>query len=370
MTASKSISERYHRQVILKGFGEVGQNKLSLARVLVIGAGGLGCPALLYLAAAGVGHLGIIDHDEVALSNLHRQVLYDTDDIGQPKAEMAARKLARLNNHVSINPLVMRLQPANCLDILSGYDIIIDGSDNFSTRYMVNDACVLLNKPLVYGAVSQYEGQVSIFNSGEIRTNYRDLFPHPPAAGEVMNCAEAGVLGVLPGIIGTMQASETIKLITGLGEPLINRLYTFNALSNLNYEILVSPTDLSASLIPADPYQFEQTNYDWLCGMPSGSLEIGLRQFNGMAGKAGTLVIDVRENGETPLVQEFPHIQLPLSLLREKLSDLDAETVVFFCQSGKRSLQAAQWLKDIEGPVKNIYSLQGGILNWRSPITE
>ena len=370
MPVSNPIPERYHRQVILKGFGEEGQNKLSTARVLVIGAGGLGCPALLYLAAAGVGHLGIIDHDEVALSNLHRQVLYDTTDIGQPKAERAALKLARLNNEVGIIPYVMRLQPANCLEILSGYDIIIDGSDNFSTRYMVNDACVLLNKPLVYGAVSQYEGQVSIFNSGEIRTNYRDLFPHPPAAGEVMNCAEAGVLGVLPGIIGTMQASETIKLITGIGEPLVNRLYTFNALSNLSYEILVSRTDLSASLIPADTYQFEQTNYDWLCGMPSGSLEIGLRQFNNMAGKAGILVIDVRENGETPLVQEFPHIQLPLSLLRENLADLNAETVVFFCQSGKRSLQAAQWLKDIQGPVKNIYSLQGGILNWRSPITE
>ncbi|MBC6492320.1 ThiF family adenylyltransferase [Flavihumibacter stibioxidans] len=370
MSVSNHISDRYNRQLILKGFGEKAQEKLASAKILVIGAGGLGCPALLYLVAAGVGQIGIVDHDQVSLSNLHRQVLYDMDDIGKPKASMAALKLGRLNDQVTITPLPIRLQPTNCLGLLAEYDIILDGTDNFAARYMVNDACVLLDKPLVYGAVSQYEGQVAIFNVGETRTNYRDLFPHPPAAGEVLNCAEAGVLGVLPGIIGTMQAAEAIKLITGIGQPLVNRLYTFNVLGYDSYELIIEPTPLSASLIPPDAEHFSETNYDWLCGLVSTEFEIDNSIFHSLLSKENTLIIDVREEGETPLADGFPHRQLPLSLLKEKLQDLEAETVVFFCQSGKRSLQAAQWLKEINGPVKNIFSLQGGILNWRSPISE
>jgi len=228
--------ERYHHQMILKDFGEAGQQKLLQAKVLVIGAGGLGCPALQYLTAAGIGTIGIVDDDVVTLSNLHRQILYSTSDIGFLKAEKAAEKLRQLNPEISIIVYSERLTTQNALSIMKAYDVIIDGTDNFSTRYMINDACVLLQKPLVYGAVSQYEGQVAIFNYKKENlyegVNYRDLFPYPPKDTEVLNCAEAGVLGILPGIIGTMQANETIKLITGIGKPLINRMLTFNALNN------------------------------------------------------------------------------------------------------------------------------------------
>src|SRR6266496_5267611 len=200
--------ERYQRQILLKEFGEAGQQKLQQAKVLVIGAGGLGCPALQYLAAAGVGTIGIVDNDVVTLTNLHRQILYSTDDIGYPKTERATFKLHQLNSDITITPYNFRLTNKNALNIISDYETIIDGTDNFSTRYMINDACVLMNKPLVYGAISQFEGQVAIFNfrrnENDETVNYRDLFPNPPKEDEILNCEEAGVLGVLPGIVGTM----------------------------------------------------------------------------------------------------------------------------------------------------------------------
>jgi adenylyltransferase/sulfurtransferase len=236
------LYERYQRQIILKGFGEEGQQKLLQAKVLVIGAGGLGCPALQYLAAAGVGTIGIVDDDVISLSNLHRQVLYTPDDIDHPKVEVAASKLRQLNPDVNIYPYRIRLEKSNAFEIIRQYDLLIDGTDNFASRYMINDACFLLNKPLIYGAVSQYEGEVAVFSPhflmGSTRgVNYRDLFPNPPKDGEVLNCAEAGVLGVLPGIIGTMQAAEAIKLITGIGTPLMNKLLTYNVLSQEIYEV-------------------------------------------------------------------------------------------------------------------------------------
>jgi adenylyltransferase/sulfurtransferase len=362
-------TERYHRQMILKGFGEAAQEKLGKAKVLVAGAGGLGCPALLYLTAAGVGTIGIIDFDRVALSNLHRQVLYTMEDIGHPKAVCAAHRLKALNDQVHLLTYTDRLETANCIGIFSQFDIIIDGSDNFATRYMINDACVLLGKPLVYGAVSQYEGQVAVFNEGPDGVNYRDIFPHPPQAGEVLNCAEAGVLGVLPGLIGTMQASEAIKLITGIGDPQINRLYNFNVLTNLSYDLEIAVDPGSRSLIPASFSDFEQTDYEWLCGEANHILEISGDTFNELLNKEQTRVIDVREPGEQPIITAFAHDNLPLSLIREKLGGLQEETVVFVCQSGKRSLQAAMWLRAIEGPVKNIFSLQGGLMNYEPPQT-
>ncbi|MBZ5858324.1 HesA/MoeB/ThiF family protein [Flavihumibacter profundi] len=362
--------DRYQRQLSLKYFGATAQEKLGKAKVLVIGAGGLGCPALLYLAAAGIGTIGLVDFDTVALSNLHRQVLYTMEDIGHPKAISAAMRLLQLNNEVTIQPYQLKLTNNTCLELFPGYDIIIDGTDNFSTRYMINDACVLLGKPLVYGAVSQYEGQVAIFNAGADAVNYRDLFPHPPKSGEVLNCAEAGVLGVLPGFIGTMQASETIKLITGIGETLENKLFTFNVLTNHAFELFISPNAAATGLLPQDRETFANTNYDWLCGVGSPEFEIEPGFFNHLLHQNNVTVIDVREPGEMPAISAFVHQKLPLSLLREKLTSIEAETVVFICQSGKRSLQAAKWLSEIRSPVKKIYSLQGGLLNWRSPSTD
>ena len=228
--------QRYDRQMLLPQLGAKGQQALGSARVLVIGAGGLGCPVLQYLAAAGVGTIGIVDGDTVSLTNLHRQVLYDMSDIGQQKAGLASAKLQRMNPDITIISYSETLTNKNAWEILEIYDIVVDASDNFPTRYLVNDACVLLGKPVVYGAVSRFEGQVAVFNvqrSGADRTiNYRDLFPQAPVSGEIANCAEAGVMGVLPGIIGTLQAGEVIRLITEFGQPQENRLISFNLLTN------------------------------------------------------------------------------------------------------------------------------------------
>jgi sulfur-carrier protein adenylyltransferase/sulfurtransferase len=366
----KKISyQRYQRQMILKNFGEAGQQKLLQAKVLVIGAGGLGCPALQYLAAAGIGTIGIVDDDVVALSNLHRQILYSVNDIGLPKATTAARVLQNSNPEIKIIAYTERLTTQNAFSIMALYDIIIDGTDNFSSRYMINDACVLLNKTLVYGAVSQYEGQVAIFNCKKSETdeavNYRDLFPNPPKENEVLNCAEAGVLGVLPGIIGTMQANETIKLITGIGKPLINRMLTYNALNNQMYELELSAIDGTRLLIPENKTTFEQTNYDWLCSATIDSQEIDNIFFNQLLSSGDTDVIDVREMYELPVIKEFAHQKIPLQQLTENLSLINSNIVVTICQSGKRSLHAAKQLATIFGTSKKIYSLHGGITAWK-----
>lgn len=360
--------ERYQRQVMLKGFGEAGQQKLLRSKVLVIGAGGLGCPALQYLVAAGVGHIGIVDDDVVSITNLHRQVLYNTFDIGFPKADIAKHSLARLNPDIHITAFNERLSVSNALSIISGYDIILDGTDNFATRYMINDACVLLGKPLVFGAISQFEGQVAIFNqqsaTGEQPVNYRDLFPDPPKDGEVLNCAEAGVLGILPGIIGTMMANETIKLITGIGTSLVNALLNYNALHNSIYEVSLTARPETPGLIPTSKEAFEKMDYEWLCAAPASPFEINGATFNELITNENVAIIDVREPHETPAPTAFQYIQVPLSQFREHIPSIESDAVILFCQSGKRSLQAAQWLFDTFGETKKIYSLQGGILNW------
>ncbi|MEO6329466.1 MAG: HesA/MoeB/ThiF family protein [Ginsengibacter sp.] len=361
--------ERYQRQIILKDFGDAGQLKLLQAKVLVIGAGGLGCPALQYLAAAGVGLIGIVDDDLVSLSNLHRQILYSVKDIGSPKAERAADVLRQLNPEIKIIPYAKRLTTQNALSIMDAYDIIIDGTDNFSTRYMINDACVLLNKPLVYGAISQYEGQVSIFNFKKNETdksvNYRDLFPNPPKENEVLNCAEAGVLGVLSGIIGTMQASETIKLVTGIGKPLVNRLLNYNALNNQLYELELSARQETLSLIPGNKYAFENMDYNWLCSPGENQFEIDSNFFDDLLITGNVDVIDVREPDETPAIKEFAYHQIPLTQLLKNVSMIKSATVVTICQSGNRSLRAAKQLTTIFGATKKVFSLSGGIIQWR-----
>ena len=361
--------ERYQRQVALNEFGEAGQQKLLRAKVLVIGAGGLGCPALQYLAAAGVGTIGIVDDDVVSLSNLHRQVLYSVNDIGLSKAERAAAVLHNLNPEIKIIAYPERLTTQNALPIMEVYDIIIDGTDNFSSRYMINDACVLLNKPLVYGAVSKYEGQVAIFNYKKNKTddavNYRDIFPHPPKENEVLNCAEAGVLGVLPGIIGTMQANETIKLLAGIGKPLINCLLTYNALNNQLYEVDLFAREETRRLIPGNKDAFKKMDYEWLCSFTDEQYEIDCDYFNDLLATGNIDVIDVRENDELPAISEFSFQKIPLQHLKQNISLIKANKVVTICQTGKRSLEAAKQLSSVFGTSKKIFSLRGGITQWK-----
>ncbi|MFT3679681.1 MAG: HesA/MoeB/ThiF family protein [Ferruginibacter sp.] len=362
------MHKRYNRQLILKEFGAAGQQKLLEAKVLVIGAGGLGCPALQYLTAAGVGTIGLVDNDVVSVSNLHRQVLYSTADVGQSKVLTAKERLSLLNPDASIVTYNERINNLNALDIIEGYDIVIDGTDNFASRYLINDACVILDKALIYGAVSQFEGQVAIFNcrtdEAETAINYRDIFPEQPEEGTVLNCAEAGVLGVLPGVIGTMQANEAIKLITGIGNPLINSMLTFNALTNYVYKVELTANESSRALIPADAAAFRKTNYDWQCKVEANGLEIDSDIFNRFINSSNTSIIDIREYNEVPLVNEFPCVRSPLPELRKKIDSIHSENIILFCQTGKRSLQAAQLLQDTFGTSKKVYSLKGGIIEW------
>ena len=366
---NKISYERYQRQLLLKDFGEAGQHKLFQAAVSVIGAGGLGCALLQYLVAAGVGRIGIIDDDIVSLSNLHRQVLYSTDDIGLPKAKQAIKVLSRLNPEIDIIGYNERLTVANALTLMEEFDIIVDCTDNFATRYLINDASVLLDKPLVYGAVSRFEGQVAIFNCKTVEkpeaVNYRDLYPTPPKDGEILNCEEAGVLGVLPGIIGAMQANETIKLLTGMGRPLINRLLNYDALNNNIYELELTARKETRLLIPADRNAFMTTDYELLCNKAHEQIEIDHAFFDQLLQTGAIDVVDVRELDEAPLIDAFSSCRIPLGQLATNLQQIKFGTVVIICQTGKRSLQAAKQLADVFGSSKKIYSLHGGILQWK-----
>ncbi|SKB27283.1 HesA/MoeB/ThiF family protein [Daejeonella lutea] len=358
---------RYQRQTSLKEFGEAGQIRLNNAKVLVIGAGGLGCPALQYLAGAGVGTIGIVDNDRVALSNLHRQVLYSTDDIGLSKALRAADILSALNPEIDIIPFNESLSTTNAQHIISQFDIILDGTDNFASRYLINDACVLAGKPLVYGAISRFEGQVAVFNwatNNGRSSNYRDVFPNPPAEDEILNCEEAGVIGTLPGMIGTMMANEAIKLIAQIGVPLINRLMTYNSLNNQMYDLEVQPQAGSHSLIPANFAAFEAKDYELMCSSQSAT-QIDPDRFEEMLQDPSFSVIDVRELNETPVINEFNYLSLPLSSFEKSVNQIKENKIVIFCKSGKRSLNAARILASHYGNSKKIYSLKGGILAWK-----
>lgn len=266
---SKTELIRYQRQLQLKEIGSSGQQKLKQAKVLVIGAGGLGCAVLQYLAAAGVGHIGIVDFDTVNASNLQRQVLYTTEDIGQLKVNCAIRQLSKQNEFIELQGFPLELNNQNAIDIFSTYDIIVDGTDNYSTRYMVNDACILLNKPLIYGAVYRFEGQISVFNytsnTNEKGPTYRCLFPEPPATDAFLNCTETGVLGVLPGIIGIMQANEVIKTITGIGEVLSGKLMIVNTLSMQTEIISFDRNKDAIAAAPVSQEQFQNYDYKLFC---------------------------------------------------------------------------------------------------------
>jgi adenylyltransferase/sulfurtransferase len=269
MNAAKQFNERYSRQISLPEIGISGQQKLKAAKVLVIGAGGLGCPVLQYLAAAGVGELGIADNDTVELSNLQRQILYATEDIGLPKTQSAKKRIQQMNPDIQIRTYAFQIDNSNIWDVINDYDIILDGTDNFPSRYLINDACVLLKKVLIYGSISRFEGQVAVFNvldsHGVTSANYRDIYPLPPAENEVPSCNQAGVLGVLPGMIGMMMANECIKYITGTGKLLTNKLLLADLLHNRFLETKIEPQEKTKQLIPANRAVFEQKNYGVRC---------------------------------------------------------------------------------------------------------
>ena len=356
------LYDRYARQIILKGFGVAAQSKLSSAHIIVIGAGGLGCPVLQYLVSAGIGKITIVDDDKVALHNIHRQVLYDESNIGELKVEVAKRKLILLNSEVEVIAISKRLNQQLAVELFPTASIIVDATDNFATRYLINDGCVLIKKPLVFGAVSMYEGQVAVFNSkttAEVYSvNYRDLFPVPPSEDSVLNCAEAGVLGPLPGMIGAMQAMEVIKLVTGIGKPLINKLLTYDALSQQQFTIELSPASNNQG--PKNLEEYFSFDYVQACS----SKEIPEMDFSDVKHLGtGFQIVDVRELHEEPRLNNLisnAYLEIPLSTLEIESEKLKEKDVLFICQTGKRSKKAVEWLLQI-GHQRKAYSLRNGV---------
>ncbi|SHN27927.1 adenylyltransferase and sulfurtransferase [Cyclobacterium lianum] len=363
---SAAEQQRYDRHFLLPGFGEGAQRKLKNGCVLVIGAGGLGSPLLLYLAAAGVGQIGIVDFDEVDASNLHRQVIFDEAQIGESKVEAAKARLQGINPLINIVSYSQRLTSANAMEIITGYDVVADGSDNFATRYLVNDACVLAGKPNVYGSIFQFEGQVSVFNhrdeKGRYGPNYRDLFPSPPPSGLVPNCAETGVLGVLPGIIGSMQALEVIKILAGIGEVMSGRLWLFDALAFESRTIKIGKR-ADNPLNGEHPTIHRLIDYEAFCGVGQGSdiKGISVDEFQEMKrGEADFQLVDVREAQEyrRKNIGGFP---IPLSRLEELHEQIAKDKkVIIHCESGARSATAIRTLAELYG-YTNLYNLEGGI---------
>ena len=362
MSFSADELARYSRHLGLAGFGPAAQEKLQRGSVLVIGAGGLGCPALLYLAAAGVGRIVLVDDDRVDVSNLQRQVIYTTDDAGELKAHAAARRLHALNPLIAIEPHAERFTRDNALALVRSVDVVLDGSDNFATRYLVNDACVLADRPLVYGAIQGFEGQLSVFNFRGGPT-YRCLFPEPPEPGTVPNCAEAGVLGVLPGLIGTAQACETIKLLTGIGEPLAGKLFLLDALTMRTQTLALAVDPRSREIRELPPAGYGET-----CALDlAGAEEIDVADLRATlaTGRAPQL-IDVREDWERAAGIIDPDIHVPLGELQLRGApqlDPNVPTIVY-CAVGARSLHAARVLRERFG-FRAVTSLRGGIRAWR-----
>jgi len=364
---------RYSRHLIMPEVGMDGQLKLKQARVLMIGAGGLGAPLGLYLAAAGVGHLGIVDFDVVDFTNLQRQVTFSTNDVGRPKSEAAKERLAAMNPAIEITTHETRLTSENALDIFKDYDIIVDGTDNFPTRYLVNDACVLLGKRNVYGSIFRFEGQVSIFGAPD-GPCYRCLYPEPPPPGLVPSCAEGGVLGVLPGIVGSLQAVETIKLILGAGDPLIGRLLLFDALG-MKFRELKLKKNPDCPLCGTHPTITKLIDYEEFCGIrgeeapaPSTEVpEITPRELKQRLDRGDDLfVLDVREPHEYQICNINGYL-LPLGDLPRRVHELDSSReIVAHCRSGKRSAEAAEFLR--KAGFRKIWNLKGGILAWADEV--
>src|SRR6266704_2768824 len=365
-TLSKQEIQRYSRHLIMPEVGMDGQLKLAKAKVLMIGAGGLGAPLGLYLAAAGVGRLGIVDFDVVDYTNLQRQITFSTSDVGRPKIQAAKERLAGVNPQIRIDTYETRLTSSNALDLFREYDIIVDGTDNFPTRYLVNDACVLLDKPNVYGSIFRFEGQASVFHAKR-GPCYRCLYSEPPPPGLVPSCAEGGVLGVLPGIIGSIQAMETIKLILGAGQPLIGRLVLFDALK-LQFRELKLEKDPECPVCGAHPTVTELIDYQAFCGIgaePSyDGAEITAHELRDEWQRNPALVVvDVREPHEYEIAHIDGAVLMPLGELPDRLGELDGHhEIVTHCHHGARSLKALEILK--AAGFSKVRSLRGGIDAW------
>jgi sulfur-carrier protein adenylyltransferase/sulfurtransferase len=371
---SKEEIMRYSRHLIMPEVGMDGQLKLKQAKVLCIGTGGLGAPLGLYLAAAGVGRIGLVDFDTVDLTNLQRQILFDTNDIGRPKIEAATNRLRNLNPDIQIDNFETRLTSENALDILKDYDIVVDGTDNFPTRYLVNDACVILGKPNVYGSIFRFEGQITIFGypGGPC---YRCLYPEPPPPGLVPSCAEGGVLGVLPGIVGAIQAAETLKLIIGKGEPLVGRLLLFDALA-MRFRELKLRKNPECPVCGEHPTITKLIDYAEFCGIrgeesasqaQTAVPEIAPRELKSRLGRGDDIyILDVREPHEFQICNLGGHL-IPLGELSRRVNELDSSReIVAHCRSGKRSAEAVDFLRG--AGFRKVLNLKGGILAWSDEV--
>jgi len=360
---------RYGRHLLLPELGLEGQQRLKASSVMVVGAGGLGSPAAIYLATAGVGRIGLVDFDTVDMTNLHRQILHGTADVGRSKLDSARDHLTDLNPEVTLETHEARLTSENALDLLGRYDVVLDGTDNFATRYLVNDACALLARPNVHGSVFRFEGQVSVFDA---RTGpcYRCLYPDPPPPGLVPSCAEGGVLGVLPGVIGVLQAIEALKLLLGIGDPLIGRLLVFDALG-MDFRELRLRKDPACPLCGEHPTLTGLIDYDsWCAGAPTEDstmaepLELSVRDYQALRERGEEpVLVDVREPHEHQIAHIDGAVLIPLRTLPERLGELDRDRpIVLFCHHGSRSMRAVEYLKG-QGYTR-VQSLKGGIDAW------
>lgn len=364
---------RYSRHLIMPEVGMDGQLKLKGAKALLIGTGGLGAPLGLYLTAAGVGKIGLVDFDVVDFTNLQRQVTFGTSDVGKPKTQAAAARLKNLNPDVEITTYKTRLTSQNALELFKDYDVIVDGTDNFPTRYLVNDACILLGKPNVYGSIFRFEGQVTVFGMPD-GPCYRCLYPSPPPPGLVPSCAEGGVLGVLPGIIGSLQAMETIKLLLGTGESLVGRLLLFDALS-LKFRELKLRKNPNCPVCGTKPTIRELIDYEEFCGIrgeeePDSNLsvpEITAHELKNRMDKGDDLyILDVREPHEYQICNLKGHL-IPLGELPRRVHELDSShEIIAHCRSGKRSAEAVDFLR--KAGFRKVLNLRGGILAWSTEV--
>lgn len=372
---SHSEIMRYSRHLLIPEVGLEGQRKLKAASVLVIGTGGLGSPVALYLAAAGVGRIGLVDYDVVDFSNLQRQVIHGMSTLGELKVESARRRLLDLNPEIQVDVYNEPYTSQNALEIARDYDLIIDGTDNFPTRYLTNDVCVLLGKPNVYGSIYRFDGQVSVFDARR-GPCYRCLFPEPPPPGLVPSCAEGGVLGVLPGTIGTLQATEALKLLLNIGDPLIGRLLLFNAL-DMTVETVKLKKNPRCKICGPNPEVTELIDYEQFCGVPGHDHEDGsagadwditpVQLKQRLSQENGLVLLDVREPHELEISRLPGESLIPLGQLASRLSELDSvKEMVVFCKGGTRSARALELL--VSAGFKKVKNLKGGINAWAREI--
>lgn len=370
-TLNQDEIRRYSRHLVMPEVGREGQERLKVARILVVGTGGLGSPVAMYLAAAGIGKLGLVEFDRVEESNLQRQVLFGQSDIGRPKIEVAQARLREINPLIEVTTHPTRIDSSNAMTLLTDYDLVVDGSDNFPTRYLVNDACVLTGKPYIYGSIFRFEGQISVF-WGAQGPCYRCLFPEPPPPGLVPSCAEGGVLGVLPGIIGSLQANEAIKLVLGIGESLVGRLLVFDALT-VRFREMRLQKNADCPVCSAEPTVTELIDYEAFCGLDqveSEADEINItvsqlqrRQEQGRR----PLLVDVRTPREWQVCRLDGAQLLPLHELTGRWQELDGEQeIVVYCHHGHRSARAVEFLR--RAGLKHVRNLTGGIDAWSKEI--